>query len=273
DRGVDLARVSGTGPGGRITRQDVEQFISHMPSAPAEQPKPSSRAVTDRDEQVPVSRMQQTVAARLSESKVTAPHFYVTTEVDMTQAVGFRLQINEAEPSLKLSFNDLIVKACGLALQTFPGVNASWQNGSIVRHGRVSVGIAVDLPDGLIVPVLKDVNRKGLRQVAQEAHELIARSREGKGRGDDFDGGTFTVSNLGMYGVDQFTAIINPPESAILAVGAIAEKPVAVDGQVALRHRMRLTLSSDHRVIYGATAAQFLAELRRVLEHPVLLAL
>ena len=214
--------------------------------------------------------MQQAVARRLSESKIAAPHFYVTTEIDMTHAVRFREQINDAEPDLRLTFNDLMVKAVGVVLEKFPSVNASYQDGKVVRHAAVHVGVAVDLPDGLIVPVVKDVNKKSLRDVALETKRLIAASREARLKQENLEGGTFTVSNLGMYGVDQFTAIINPPESAILAVGAIVEKPVVVKGEIAVRQRMRVTLSSDHRVIYGGIAAQFLAELRRTLEHPVL---
>jgi pyruvate dehydrogenase E2 component (dihydrolipoamide acetyltransferase) len=280
ERGVDLSRVTGTGPGGRITREDVEK-VAQQPqavpaSAPAPQPipvavpAPVAPAPLENDEEIQLTRMQQAVARRLSESKISAPHFYVTTEIDMTHSVRFREQINDAEPDLRLTFNDLIVKAVGVVLEKFPAVNASYQDGKVVRHAAVNVGVAVDLPDGLIVPVLKDVNKKSLSDVAGETKRLIAASREGRLKQGDLEGGTFTVSNLGMYGVDQFTAIINPPESAILAIGAIVEKPVVVDGEIVVRRRMRVTLSSDHRVIYGGIAAQFLAELRRTLEHPVL---
>ncbi len=278
ERGIDLSNVVGTGPGGRITRDDVEAFSAEAsPSgsqATGTSEAPESRASVSRgagDEEIELSRMQRTVGRRLTESVVTAPHFYVTSEIDMSHAVRFRQQINDAEPELKVSFNDLIVKACGTVLARFPNINASWADGKIIRHGSVNVGIAVDLPDGLIVPVLKDVDTKGLREVTLETKQLVARAREGKGRPEDFEGGTFTVSNLGMHGIDQFTAIINPPESAILAVGAIIKKPVVIDGEVVVRDRMRVTLSSDHRVIYGAAAAEFLGELRRTLEHPVLI--
>jgi len=280
ERGVDLAQVSGTGPGGRITREDVERFVQQPRPASMEAPAPAPETATpsvavvpaplENDEEIQLTRMQQAVARRLSESKIAAPHFYVTTEIDMTHAVRFREQINDAEPDLRLTFNDLIVKAVGVVLEKFPSVNASYQDGKVVRHAAVHVGVAVDLPDGLIVPVVKDVNKKSLREVALETKRLIAASREARLKQGDLEGGTFTVSNLGMYGVDQFTAIINPPESAILAVGAIVEKPVVVKGEIAVRQRMRVTLSSDHRVIYGGIAAQFLAELRRTLEHPVL---
>lgn len=273
--GIDLAHVNGTGPGGRIVREDVESFVqgaaAPTPTAAPPQPSPSpdSQPLTP-DSVVELSRMQLTVGRRLAQSASTAPHFYVTAEIDMTHAVRMRAQINDAEPDLKVSFNDLIVKATAVVLRRFSQVNASYEEGKIVRRGRVNLGIAVDLPGGLIVPVMKDVDRKSLREVATEARELVAAAREAKLKPDNFEGGTFTVSNLGMFGVDQFTAIINPPESAILAVGAIQDKPVAIDGQVTIRSRLRVTLSCDHRVIYGADAAAFLAELKRTLEHPVL---
>jgi pyruvate dehydrogenase E2 component (dihydrolipoamide acetyltransferase) len=270
-RGLDLARIPGTGPGGRIVRDDVESFTPPQPTPPYSAPSLVSQPLAaSSDEEIQLSRMQLTVGRRLSESIFTAPHFYVTAEIDMTHAVRMRTQINEAEPELKVSFNDLVVKAAAVSLRKFPQVNASLQDGKLIRHGRVNIGIAVDLPGGLIVPVMKDVDRKGLREITTEAKALVAAAREAKLKPDNFEGGTFTVSNLGMFGVDQFTAIINPPESAILAVGAIQEKPVVVKGEVVIRSRIRVTLSCDHRVIYGADAAGFLAEMRRTLEHPVL---
>lgn len=269
-RGIDLSEVRGSGPGGRIVRKDIESFTPVMTAAREASPPPVSVAPLPTDEEIQLSRMQLTVGRRLAESKSTAPHFYVTSEIDMTHAVRMRAQINDAEPDLRVSFNDLVVKAAAVSLGKHPTVNASFQDGKLIRHGRINVGIAVDLPGGLIVPVLKNVDIKGLREITHEAKSLVAAAREAKLKPDNFEGGTFTVSNLGMFGVDQFTAIINPPESAILAVGAIAEKPVVVDGQVVVRSRMRVTLSCDHRVIYGADAAAFLAELRRTLEHPVL---
>ncbi len=272
-RGVDLRQIQGTGPGGRITRDDVEAFAQsgQQRAAPEiEPPQAIPARLTEADEELSLSRMQQAVGRRLAESMYTAPHFYVTAEIDMTHAVRMRAQINEAEPDLKVSFNDLVVKAVGVVLSRFPQVNASYREGRLIRHGSVHVGMAVNLADGLIVPVVRDVDRKGLRQIAGETRDLAARARDGKLKQGDLEGGTFTVSNLGMFGVDQFTAIINPPESAILAVGAIVERPVVVEGEIAVRARMRVTLSCDHRVIYGADAAAFLADLRRTLEHPVL---
>ena len=278
-KGIDLSQVTGTGPGGRIVREDVEAAAENGVAehatviAPSKQPQrsaPVDVAPSGSDEVISLTRMQQTVATRLSQSMATVPHFYLTSEIDMTHAKRMRAQINDAEPDLKVSFNDLIIRACGLTLTKFPEINSTYADAKMIRHPDVNIGIAVDLPGGLIVPVLKRANQKTLRQIAEETKSLVAAAREAKLRPDNFEGGTFTVSNLGMFGIDQFTAIINPPESAILAVGAIQEKPVVVDGAIEIRSRMRVTLSCDHRLIYGADGAAFLAELRRTLEHPVL---
>lgn len=283
-RGIDLARVNGTGPGGRIVREDVEGFtetsaapsVTTEPAAKEARP-PAPRPVTSRaakqsaESEIKLSRMQIAVGRRLAESKFSAPHFYVTQDVDMTHGVRMRAQINEAEPDLKVSFNDVIVKVVGATLRSFPQINASFKGESVIRHGSINVGVAVDIPGGgLVVPVIRDADRKGLGELAAEARDLTQRAREGSLKQQDLEDGTFTVSNLGMFGVEEFTAIINPPQSAILAVGAIIEKPVVVDGEIAVRSQMKVTLSCDHRVIYGADAAAFLAELRRVLEHPVM---
>jgi pyruvate dehydrogenase E2 component (dihydrolipoamide acetyltransferase) len=281
-RGIDLSTIVGTGPGGRIIREDVETASTAGASSlllplPAETQEaasaPQPHVLAQGDEMVPLTRMQQTVARRLSESTNAAPHFYVTTEIDMTDAVALRTTINTAEPELKVSFNDLVMKAVGVTLRKFPQINASYSEGSVIRRGPVNVGIAVDLPSGLIVPVLKDVDRKSIREIATETKSLVAAAREAKLLPNNFEGGTFTVSNLGMFGVDEFTAIINPPESAILAVGAVQRKAVVLDGEIVARWRLRVTLSCDHRVIYGADAAAFLAEFRRTLEQPVLVLL
>jgi pyruvate dehydrogenase E2 component (dihydrolipoamide acetyltransferase) len=212
--------------------------------------------------------MRRTIARRLSESKFTAPHFYVTVEVDMDAAVSLREQLQGAE-NVKVSYNDLVVKACAKALVRFPAVNASWLGDRIAVHGDVHVGVAVAITDGLITPVVRNADRKTVFQISAEVKDLAARAREKKLRPEEFSGSTFTVSNLGMYDVTEFTAIINPPESAILAVGAVRKVPVAALDRVSVGHRMKLTLSSDHRVVDGALAAQFLAEVRRRLENPV----
>jgi pyruvate dehydrogenase E2 component (dihydrolipoamide acetyltransferase) len=258
-RGIDLESVTGTGPGGRIVKQDVEDVGGRATSGPP------PRLV---DEEVQLSRMQQAVGRRLSESMLSAPHFYVTSEIDMTRAVELRKQLIESSAGFKLTYNDLIVKAVGLTLRRFPSVNSSFMDGRAVRHGSVNVSIAIDLPEGLTVPVVRDVDSKPLKEIAREAHELAEAARNGHLKQSQLEGGTFTVSNLGMYGVRQFTAIINPPQSAILATGAISEQPRVIDEVIEVRSVMLVTLSSDHRLIYGAEAARFLAELRGVLEHP-----
>ncbi|HYM49349.1 MAG TPA: dihydrolipoamide acetyltransferase family protein [Candidatus Limnocylindrales bacterium] len=281
--GVDLRQLQGTGPGGRITREDVEAAQGRRaqpapatvrPRGPAAPGAPSSARPTEAVEVVELSRMQATVATRLAQSKAAAPHFYVTSEIAMDDAVRFREQFNESVSGDEaISFNDLIIRAVALALTRFPEVNASWADGHIERKRDINIGIAVNLPEGLIVPVLRHADRKTLTEIGIEARALIERARNKKARPEDFQGNTFSVSNLGMFDVDQFTAIINPPDSGILAVGAIVDKPVVRDGQVVVGKRMRVTLSVDHRVFYGVTAAQFLQEVKRLLEHPVALVL
>jgi pyruvate dehydrogenase E2 component (dihydrolipoamide acetyltransferase) len=216
--------------------------------------------------------MRRTIAKRLSESAFTAPHFYVTVEIDMDAAVSLREQLLRAE-EVKVSFNDLVVKACAKALTRFPTVNASWTGETIQTHAEVHVGVAVSIPDGLITPVVRNADRKHVIDISAEIKDLAARARDRKLKPEEFMGSTFTISNLGMFDVTEFTAIINPPESCILAVGAVRKQPVVKDDQLAIGHRMKVTLSSDHRVVDGALAAQFLAEVRRLLENPVALLL
>ena len=279
ERGVDLRRVEGTGPGGRITREDVEAAVAKGPKpALAARPSPPVREAPARPKEavevVELSRMQATVAMRLSQSKFSAPHFYVTSEIGMDDAVHLRQMFNEAvSDSEKISINDLVIKAVATALTKFPQVNASWADSRIERKRDINIGIAVDIPDGLIVPVLHNADQKSLQQIGQDARALIERARTKKARVEDYQGNTFTVSNLGMYDVDQFTAIINPPDSGILAIGSVLDKPVVKNGQVTVGKRMRVTLSVDHRVFYGVTAAQFLQEVKRLLESPMALVL
>jgi pyruvate dehydrogenase E2 component (dihydrolipoamide acetyltransferase) len=203
------------------------------------------------------------------QSKTTIPHFYLTTEIDMTAAVALRTQINAWAGTPGVSFTDLIVKACALALQKFPAINATYHDGQVIRFKTVNIGIAVATPDALLVVVVRDAHTKPLQQIARESRDLIERARAGKATAHDLEGATFTISNLGMFEIDEFIAIIPPGQSAILAVGAIQPKPVVVDDQVVVRQRMRVTLSGDHRVFYGAEGAQFLQELRRLLENPI----
>jgi pyruvate dehydrogenase E2 component (dihydrolipoyllysine-residue acetyltransferase) len=281
EHGVDLREVKGSGPGGRITKEDVEaaaqQGTQRQATAAAaavrEERQPTPRPKEDV-EVVELSKMQTTIAMRLAQSKFSAPHFYVTSEIAMDDAVRLRQMFNEAvDKSEAISINDLIVKAVALALTKFPEVNASWADGRIERKRDINVGIAVGLPDRLIVPVLRNADQKPLKDIARESKQLIERARTNKATAQDYLGNTFSISNLGMYDVDQFTAIINPPDSGILAVGSIEDKAVVKDGQIVPGKRMRVTLSVDHRVFYGVTAAQFLQEVKRLLQSPMALVL
>ena len=282
EHGVDLRQIQGSGPGGRITKEDVEAAAARVQrqpaSAPTAAPAREERQPTPRPKEdvevVELSKMQTTIAMRLAQSKFSAPHFYVTSEIAMDDAVRLRQMFNEAvDRSEAISINDLIVKAVALALTKFPEVNASWADGRIERKRDINIGIAVGLPDRLIVPVLRNADQKSLKDIARESKQLIERARTNKAAAQDYLGNTFSISNLGMYDVDQFTAIINPPDSGILAVGSIEDKAVVKDGQVVPGKRMRVTLSVDHRVFYGVTAAQFLQEVKRLLQSPMALVL
>ena len=291
DLGIDLATVTGSGPGGRVVKADVEALAAgdggraapaaQAPpapsapapapaSAPAPAPAPASAAADDVEE-IPLTSMRRTVARRLVESMQSAPHFYLTIQVDVDALLELRGELNRrlADEGVKLSVNDLLVKACAVTLRAHPDINASWAGDKILRHRRIHVGIAVAVEGGLIVPVVRDTDQKSVSQIAREAKALAERARAGRLRPDEFTGGTFTVSNLGMFGIDQFTAVINPPEAAILAVGTTSPEPVVRDGRLATRQRMKLTMSIDHRAVDGATGAQFLADLKRVLEEPL----
>src|SRR5438034_3208190 len=287
EHGVDLRRVHASGPGGRITKEDVEaaaqqggqrQAAAPVAAATAPGAAREERQATPRPKEevevVELSKMQTTIAMRLAQSKFSAPHFYVTSEIAMDDAVRLRQMFNEAvDKSEAISINDLIIKAVALALTKFPEVNASWADGRIERKRDINIGIAVGLPDRLIVPVLRNADQKPLKDIATESKQLIERARTNKASAQDYMGNTFTISNLGMYDVDQFTAIINPPDSGILAIGSIEDKAVVKDGQVAPGKRMRVTLSVDHRVFYGVTAGQFLQEVKRLLQSPMALVL
>ncbi len=271
---IDLASVAGSGPGGRIIKRDIESWVGPRPGADAPARSvgapaaaPPAPSITPGQE-LPLSNMRKTIAKRLSESMFTSPHYYVTVEIDMDAAVDLRDQIQRLEEG-KVSFNDLVVKACARALTRFPLVNASWGGDKIVTHAEVNIGIAVAIPDGLITPVVRNADRKSILDIAHDVRDLATRARDKKLKPEEFTGSTFTISNLGMFDVEEFTAIINPPDSAILAVGAVRKVPV-VDGEtIRPGHRMKVTMSSDHRVIDGALSAQFLAEVRRLLEAPV----
>jgi len=276
EKNIPLQAIAGSGPGGRVVKRDVEGYSGGAVVgriAPATAPAtsaPAAPAITAGQE-LPLSNMRKTIAKRLAESKFSAPHFYVTVEIDMDAAVNAREQLQRAAEA-KVSFNDLVIKACAKALRGFPMVNASWAGDKIVTHGDINIGVAVSIPDGLITPVVRNADKKGVLEIAREIKELAGRARDKKLKPDEFTGSTFTTSNLGMFDVSDFTAIINPPDSAILAIGAVRKVPVVgEDDEIKVGHRMKVTLSSDHRVIDGALAAQFLKEVRRLLENPVAL--
>ena len=275
EKNIPLHAIAGSGPGGRVVKRDVEGYsggavVGRIAPAAQAAAAPAAPAITPGQE-LPLSNMRKTIAKRLAESKFSAPHFYVTVEIDMDAAVNAREQLQRAAEA-KVSFNDLVIKACAKALRGFPMVNASWAGDKIVTHGDIHIGVAVSIPDGLITPVVRNADKKGVLEIAREIKELAARAREKKLKPEEFTGSTFTTSNLGMFDVSDFTAIINPPDSAILAIGAVRKVPVVgEDDEIRAGHRMKVTLSSDHRVIDGALAAQFLKEVRRLLENPVAL--
>jgi pyruvate dehydrogenase E2 component (dihydrolipoamide acetyltransferase) len=267
-KNIDVSLVAGSGPGGRIVKKDVEGF-----TAPAATPAAAVRTIVSGEtKEIPLTLMRKTIAKRLVESKVTAPHFYLTVEADMKPAVAFRTSLN-AGGDVKISFNDIIVKAAALSLRRHPDVNATFTSEKIIQYGAVHVGVAVAIDDGLITPVIRNTDLKGLAEISAETKELAARAREKKLKPEEFTGGTFTISNLGMYDVENFAAIINPPEGAILAIGSIVEKPVVEGGAIVVGQRMKMTLSCDHRVVDGAAGARFMQTLKKILEHPAMLAL
>ncbi len=269
ESGVDLSAVKGSGPGGRIVKKDVEHTEVSVASPAA--PETAKGQTTYQE----LTRLQQVVSRRMSESKATAPHFYLQSEIDMSAAVEARAQLKamSAEGDVVPSFNDMIVKACALALREFPLANGAYRDGRFELYSRVNVGVAVAAQDALVVPTVFDADKKGLREIATDARALAAKVRDGSITPPELSGGTFTVSNLGMYGVSNFSAVINSPQAAILAVGAITEKPVVRSGAITTAHLLGVTLACDHRILYGAPAAEFLARIRSLLEEPLSLAL
>lgn len=262
EKGIDLSRIQGTGEEGRITKRDLEN-VSAQPAttAPVFTGKESSREVR-------VSQMRKTIAKRLSESKNGAPHFYLTMDINMDNAVALRTQINNVLPK-KVSFNDLVIKAAALALRQNPNVNSSWLGDTIRYNDHIHIGMAVAVEDGLLVPVIKFADGKTVQQISLEAKALAEKATTKKLGPDEMQGNTFTISNLGMFGIEDFTAIINPPDACILAVGAIRQEPAVVNNEIKVANKMKVTLSCDHRVVDGATGAKFLQSLKTVLENPV----
>ncbi len=266
DAGISLSGLTGSGEHGRIVKRDIEKAMEAPPAAtqPQVQNFPSSGY-----EDTMLSQMRKTIARRLGESKFSAPHFYLTMKIDMTEAIKSRKQINAMIEPAKVSFNDMIVKACALALKQHPAVNSSWLEDRIRTNYDVHIGVAVAVDEGLVVPVIDHTDKKSLRQISDEVRDKAGRARNRKLGLDEMQGNTFTISNLGMFGIEEFTAIINPPDACILAVGGIEKTPVVVNDNVEVRSIMKVTLSCDHRVVDGATGAQFLNTVKQLLEAPV----
>ena len=271
ENGVDLALISGTGPRGRIIKKDFEAFVAGGGAAAAPS-APAARAFASHETRVEkTSQMRKTIARRLTESKRDIPHYYLTIDVDMEPLLAARKGINaELERTgEKVSVNDLIIKAAAVALRRVPEVNASWMGKEIHYHQVVDISVAVAVDEGLMTPVIRDADRKGVAQIADEVRELAGRARDKKLQPEEMTNGTFSISNLGMFGIEEFTAVINPPEGAILAVGTIRNEPVVEDSAIVPGRRMRFTMSCDHRIIDGATGAKFMAAFKRIIESPL----
>jgi pyruvate dehydrogenase E2 component (dihydrolipoamide acetyltransferase) len=276
DKGIPLSQVRGSGPRGRIVKKDIETFQpSAVSAAPSLGAAPAFAVAEKEDTTVPLSKLRQAIARRMTESKQWFPHFYVTYEYDLDALMATRKQANAMleDEGVKLSVNDFILKAVGLALRKFPNLNASLGDGELIHHGHINIGVAVAVEGGLLTVVCRDADLKSLRQISTEVRERAGRVREGKVHPDDVSGSTFTTSNLGMFGVDDFTAIINPPEAAILALGGASQVPVVKNGELGIGWRMKATISVDHRVSDGAEAADFMRTLKQYLEEPLRLML
>ncbi len=274
DKGIDFSGIKGSGENGRIVKKDVENY---QPSAAASAPKaasaqPSVAFTPGEDSETPNSQMRNIIAKRLAESKFTAPHYYLTVEINMDKAIEARKEMNSV-PDTKVSFNDMVIKAVAVALRKHPQVNSSWAGDKIVHHGNINVGVAVAVPDGLVVPVLKNTDYMNYNEISAAVKDMAGRAKTKALKANEMEGSTFSVSNLGMFGIETFTSIINQPNSAILSVGAIIEKPIVKNGQIVVGNTMKLSLACDHRVIDGATGAQFLQTLRTYLESPLTLLL
>jgi pyruvate dehydrogenase E2 component (dihydrolipoamide acetyltransferase) len=277
DAGLDISKVSGSGDNGRIIKRDIESLLQSQTAATATVQEVAQPAVAafnyngsggDSFEDSPVSQMRKTIARRLGESKFSAPHFYLTIDINMDNAIQARIEINELSP-VRISFNDLIVKACAVALRQHPAVNSSWLGDKIRHNKEINIGVAVAVDEGLLVPVIRHADMKSLSQMKVEIKDLAEKAKNRKLQPDEMQGNTFTISNLGMFDIEAFTAIINTPDSCILAVGTIVEKPIVKNGELAIGNMMKVTLSCDHRVVDGATGAQFLQTVKGILEAPI----
>jgi pyruvate dehydrogenase E2 component (dihydrolipoamide acetyltransferase) len=276
--GVSISNVQGSGDNGRIIKRDVEAVIAKGTQAPVQSVAPSAPKVTTTSTitlggetytDLPLTSMRKTIAKRLGESKFSAPHFYLTIEINMDKAVEMRPRLNEIAAPAKISYNDLVVKASAVALRKHPVINSSWMGDFIRQNNHINVGVAVAVGQALFVPVIRHADMKSLSQISTEVRELAGKAKDGKLQLPEMQGNTFTISNLGMFDIEEFTAIINSPDSCILAVGSIIQKPVVKDGQIVVGNMMKVTLSCDHRVVDGATGAQFLQALKLILEDPI----
>jgi pyruvate dehydrogenase E2 component (dihydrolipoamide acetyltransferase) len=267
EKGIDLQYVAGSGENGRIVKRDVDHYMPH-PNGVSTSAGNSGGLTTETYTDEPISQMRKTIARRLAESKFTAPHFYLTLDIDMDNAMAFRTSVNATE-GYKISFNDIVVKAVALSLRKHPTVNSSWMGDFIRRNQHVNIGVAVAVEDGLLVPVVRFADTKGFMQISAEVKDFAGRAKEKKLQPADWEGNTFTISNLGMFGIESFTAIVNPPDSCILAVGGIKEVPVVKNGQVVPGNVMKVTLSCDHRVVDGASGSAFLQTFKSYMENPV----
>lgn len=263
EKGIDLAQIEGSGDNGRIVKKDVENFTPKAISGSAQ------NYIKQESKTVANSQMRKVIAKRLAESKFTAPHYYLNVEVNMDNCISSREQINKVNTDSKISFNDIIVKACALALRKHPQVNSSWKGEETLIHGDINIGVAVAVEDGLLVPVIKNTDFKSFAEISAEVKDMAKRARERKLKADEMEGSTFSVSNLGMFGIESFTSIINQPNSSILSVGAIIEKPIVKNGQIIIGNTMKLSMACDHRTVDGATGAQFLQTLVMYLENPI----
>ena len=267
EKGIDLNTLQGSGDNGRIIKRDIEHYIPFTPAAPAAQFS-AAPAGTESYRDETVSQMRKTIARRLADSKFTAPHFYLTLDIDMDNAIASRKAMNAME-DVKVSFNDMVVKAVAHSLKKNPNVNSAWMGDFIRRNEHVHIGVAVAVEDGLLVPVIKFADTKGLMQISAEVKDFAQKAKDKKLQPSDWEGNTFTISNLGMFGIESFTAIVNPPDSCILAIGGIKQVPVVKDGALVPGNIMKVTLSCDHRVVDGATGAAFLQDFKKFLENPV----
>ena len=270
EKNINISNIVGSGDNGRIVKRDVFNLDSSNEVRVEQTNLTPTNNLSDKFTEIPISQMRRTIATRLSQSKFTSPHFYLNIEVEMDNLIKLRKEINEKN-EVKISFNDIIVKATSMAIQKHPHINSSWHDSHIKLHSNINIGVAVSVDNGLIVPVIKNSNFKSFTEISTKTNDFVKKAKENKLQPSDWEGNTFTISNLGMFGIDDFTAIINPPDACILAVGAIKERPISKDGVIVSGNVMRLTLSSDHRIVDGVLGSKFLRTLKDMLEQPMMM--